>query len=106
MLPKHQRLDLRKETEILKTSLKASTPFFRLYFVPDSKIQQIAIIVPKKQVHKASERNKIKRFVKKTMKSVFKHGFTGKIVVYAKKPIIKLESLQLEKMIQKKLSEF
>ena len=65
MLAKRNRLNLRKCEDFFNKSRKKTGLFFRFYYLNDTlkKTKRFAVIIPKKVVNKATQRNKLKRII-------------------------------------------
>jgi ribonuclease P protein component len=107
MLPKKQRFPLRKERDFFQRSRKVSGSFFVLYVQHHShgasKASQGAVIVPKKVAALATQRNKIKRWVKTILSPTLQDISELAIVVYIKRSFEKENLTELEqKLLQLK----
>jgi len=65
MLAKRNRLNLRKCEDFFNKSRKKNGLFFGFYYLDDTlkKTKRFTVIIPKKIINKATQRNKLKRII-------------------------------------------
>jgi len=88
MLPKQNKLQLRKHQTFFSSARKKHSNHFVLFVAPGSKTTKIAVIIPAKKVQTAVARNHHKRVIKAALLALVKNELTQNpmnIVVYLKK---------------------
>lgn len=102
MFPKKRKFNLRENKDFFETALSFSTPYFKVFTNKNDSLLQASVIVPKKMVKLAVDRNKIKRKVWEALQTAEKG--TQKevkltIVLVAHQKVLKASAQELEKEI-------
>lgn len=63
MLAKNHKLQLRSNTNFFNEAQRTRIPYFLVYYQKTSQNLQVIVIIPKKIVSSAAERNTAKRFI-------------------------------------------
>ena len=75
MLPKHLKLDLRSEKNFFSSCKKNHSQYFSFFYRKnEGKGLRVVVIIPKKTVRLATERNKVKRKIYSIINEVIKNS--------------------------------
>lgn len=103
MLPKNCRLSL-KQPEIFKKAYKViENPFFRVYLLKTDESRG-AVVVPKKQVLKSSDRNLIKRRIAAIIYKLLPALKSTSIIILAKRKSLEVDQFRLAEELKKTLN--
>ena len=114
MLSKHLKLDLRSEKKFFSSCKKKHSQYFSFFYRKNEEEGlKIAVIIPKKTVKLATERNKIKRKIYSIINEVIKNSKNPKkiiekninIAIVVNKKSVKEEVSNLVKIIEGNLIE-
>lgn len=96
MLPKKQRVGRSAFSGIQKKGRKVHSKHFSFVFIDNKNTLQLSVVVSKKVIKSATERNKSKRVIYTTVKSYSKNlkSFSG--IIYINKNVNTLESLEIK----------
>lgn len=110
MLPKHLKLQLRKEKDFFSSCKRQHSQFFSIFYKNKdlnlkTDTSKVVVLVPKKQVNLSSQRNKLKRMFYKALQNTTNswESLNLNLVFIVKYASAKLEPNELEKNITKNI---
>lgn len=105
MLPKENRLSKKETNKVFKKGKKIFGDFLVLRIVPNSlNLSRFTVVVPKKNFKKATQRNKIKRLIRESLRKKLlriKKGFDG--IFIATSLTLNKDYQEIEKEVEKLL---
>ena len=96
MLSKSLKLPLRQRTDFFKKSQKHFSHLFTFYYQKQSQSAKLLVIIPKKNINKASHRNAVKRRIYNILKNKLEFLDKINLVIVLKKNISELSDEELE----------
>lgn len=107
MLPRSQRLNLKKDFKWVAQGKKIDTKYLKLFIrVSDTNFPRVGIAVSSKNFRKASGRNRARRLVSSAFESLYSRLPNGINIVALPKPgVIKVKSDDVLTDLQKKLTD-
>ena len=98
MLKKQNRLQLRTQSHFFAQAKRFSTVYWTLWYVPHPSGFQATVIVPKKAVAQATDRNAVKRKILAAIQTQsYLPAFS--IAISVRKPVTQLSFLELQQQI-------